>query len=94
MIFIMEYVKYFKLIGFNHLHKLVIEKNDLEKMILFCIEECNELVDVRLESAEYPKNYYISDSVFCIKNCASLLNIDIGVNWFVTCKKVELNSMI
>ena len=64
-------------------------------MILFCIEECNELVDVRLESGEYSrKNNNQSDSMFYIKNCGSLLNIEIGTQWFVTCKNVELNSMI
>ena len=88
-------VKCFKLIGFNYLTKLVIEENDLEKMILFCIEECNELVDVRLEGAKYSrKNNNHSDSMFCIKNCSNLLSIEIGTNWFITCKKVELDSMI
>ena len=90
----MRNVKCFKLIGFNYLTKLVIEENDLEKMILFCIEECNELVDVRLDGAKYPKNYIISDSMFCIKNCSNLLSIEISTNWFDTCKKVELDSMI
>ena len=41
-------VSCFKLIGFNNLKKLVIEKNCIERMELFCIENCNELVDMIL----------------------------------------------
>ena len=42
-------VECFKLIGFNHLHKLVIKVNhSLYNMRSFCIEDCDELVDVTL----------------------------------------------
>ena len=45
-------VSCFKLIGYNNLKKLVIHKNSLERMELFCIENCNELVDVMLDGIE------------------------------------------
>ena len=45
----LDNVSCFKLIGFNNLKKLVIHKNYLERMKLFCIENCNELVDVMLD---------------------------------------------
>ena len=39
-------VSLFNLISFNNLKKLVIHRNRLERMKMFCIENCNELVDV------------------------------------------------
>ena len=42
-------VSCFKLIDFNNLKKLVIHKNRLERMELFCIENCNELVNVIMD---------------------------------------------
>ena len=48
-------VSCFKLIDFNNLKKLVIHKNRLERMELFCIENCNELVYVIMDGDDDDK---------------------------------------
>ena len=90
-------VSCFKLIGFNNLKKLVVDKNYLERMKLFCIENCNELVNVILDgdddkdkSHEYNNK---QSRVFRICNCPNCEDVIIGDNWFANCDSVKLNSI-
>ena len=87
-------VECFKLIGFNHLHKLVIKVNhSLYNMRSFCIEDCDELVDVTLGgSKESQFNNDKMNSIFSVKNCKSLQSLYIGDNWYMDCDCVELMS--
>ena len=48
----LDKIKCFKLIGFDHLKKLIIHQNRIKRMNCFCIEDCNELVNI-----EYFDNY-------------------------------------
>lgn len=48
----MKNLECFKLIGFDHLKKLHIKENRLKIMKHFCIENCNELVDIVFDGGE------------------------------------------
>ena len=77
-------IEFFRLIGFNHLKKLKIENNSLVFMRSFCIEDCNELVDVQLHGND---SYHCNDDsirLFRIRNCSQLIKIIIGYGWY-TC---------
>ena len=87
-------VSCFKLIGFNNLKKLVIHKNRLERMELFCIENCNELVDMILNGDnDKLLDTNIQYKIFRICNCPNYEDVIIGDNWFFNCNSVELNSI-
>ena len=81
---VLEKIEFFRLIGFNHLKKVEVKKNNLDFMRLFCIEDCNELVDVQLQGND---SYYCNDDsirLFRIRNCSQLIKIIIGCGWY-TC---------
>ena len=86
-------VSCFKLIGFNNLKKLVIHKNRLERMELFCIENCNELVDVIMDGDDGSTVTNKQSRIFRICNCPNCEDVIIGDNWFANCDSVELNSI-
>ena len=46
----LDHIESFKLIGYKNLKRLVINKNGLENMKWFCIEDCNELVDLEFRN--------------------------------------------
>ena len=93
-------IENFILVRFNHLKSIVINDNRLMKMTCFCIEECNELVDVKLSGANADmnnkpfincfRNEKQSNSLFQINNCKNLLEITINKHWFENCESVEL----
>ena len=77
-------IEFFRLIGFNNLKILKIENNCLVFMRSFCIEDCNELVDVQLHGND---SYHCNDDsirLFRIRNCSQLIKIIIGCGWY-TC---------
>ena len=81
---VLEKIEFFRLIGFNHLKKVEVKTNCLVFMRLFCIEDCNELVDVQLQGDD---SYYCNDDsirLFRIRNCSQLIKIIIGCGWY-TC---------
>ena len=86
-------VSCFKLIGFNNLKKLVIHKNSLERMEMFCIENCNELVDVIMDGENSRTITNKQSRTFRICNCPNCEDVIVGDNWFVNCNSVELNSI-
>ena len=86
-------VSCFKLIGFNNLKKLVIYKNRLKRMKLFCIENCNELVDVIMDGENNWHFINNESGIFRICNCPNCEDVIIGDNWFANCNSVELNSI-
>ena len=46
----------FRLIGFSNLKKLAIENANLKRMTYFCIEECDELTNMKLGGVEDTTN--------------------------------------
>ena len=86
-------VSCFKLIGFNNLKKLVIYKNRLKRMKLFCIENCNELVDVIMDGENSRTITNKQSRTFRICNCSNCEDVIIGDNWFAYCDSVKLNSI-
>lgn len=86
-------VSCFKLIGFNNLKKLVIDKNWIDRIELFSIENCNELVDVIINDDDKLYEYnYLKSNIFRICNCPNCENVIIGDNMFVYCHSAEFNS--
>ena len=85
-------IEFFRLIGFNHLKILKIEKNCLVFMRSFCIEDCNELVDVQLHGNDMYSN---DDSIrlFRIRNCSQLIKIIIGCGWYTCHVHIEFISI-
>ena len=86
-------IEFFRLIGFNHLKKLKIENNCLVFMRSFCIEDCNELVDVQLHGND---SYHCNDDsirLFRIRNCSQLIKIIIGCNWYTCHVHIEFISI-
>ena len=62
-------------------------------MISFCIEDCDELVDVSLEGSDESQfNNDKMNSIFSVKNCKSLQSLYIGDYWYMDCDCVELMS--
>ena len=86
-------VSCFKLIGFNSLKKLVIHKNSLERMEMFSIENCNELVDVIMDGENSRTITNEQSRTFRTCNCSNCEDVIIGDNWFANCNSVELNSI-
>ena len=90
---VLEKIEFFRLIGFNHLKKLEIKKNNLNFMRLFCIEDCNELVDVQLQGDD---SYYCNNNsirLFRIRNCSQLIKIIIGYDWYTCHVHIEFISI-
>ena len=56
----LDNIECFKLIGFDHLKKLIIHQNRIKTMNCFCIEDCNELVNIELFD-NYDKDGYNED---------------------------------
>ena len=93
----------FRLCRYSHLEKVEIEENQMVLMRDFCIEECDELLHVKLCGKEQDTlSQIISDNVqhdmqskkvFQIKNCKKLSEISIDQNWYVNCEEVILSSI-
>ena len=62
-------------------------------MKLFCIENCNELVDVIMNGAKGSTVTNKQSRIFRICNCPNCEDVIIGDNWFANCNSVELNSI-
>ena len=78
----LDNIECFKLIGFDRLKKLILHKNRIMRMSCFCIEDCNELVDVQLQGGY---SYHCNDDsirLFRIRNCSQLIRIIIGSSWY------------
>ena len=98
----MKNIECFKLIGFDQLKKLHIKDNRLKKMKQFCIEDCNELVDIVFDGGEDDDSFDMSfneidlanrNGVFELKNCNKLVNLKFGFCWMLVCKSVIIDSM-
>ena len=98
----------FQLSSFYNLKKLRIKKNCLKKLLCFCIQECNQLVNVSLIGKEMTdderddfinqNNNGISDEesttrIFQINDCESLEQISAGYYWFKNCNTLRLFSI-
>ena len=93
----------FRLFRYNHLKKVEIKENQMVLMRDFCIEECDELLNVKLcgkKQDTFSQN--IIDNVvnniqskkeFQIKNCKKLAEISIDQYWYENCKEVILSSI-
>ena len=58
----LDNIECFKLIGYDHLKKLILHKNRIMRMNCFCIEDCNELVNIELFD-NYGKDDYIENEI-------------------------------
>ena len=101
----LDKIKCFRLIGFDHLKKLIIHENRIKNMNCFCIEDCNELVNIELFD-NYGKDDYNEDEivdnneddnseshrVFKIINCKSIKELNVSTNWFSCFDCAELIS--
>ena len=58
----LDKIKCFKLIGYDHLKKLIIHQNRIMRMNCFCIEDCNELVNIELFD-NYGEDHYIENEI-------------------------------
>ena len=93
----------FRLFRYNHLKKVEIKENQMVLMRDFCIEECDELLNVKLcgkKQDTFSQN--IDDNVvnniqskkeFQIKNCKKLAEISIDQYWYLNCEEVILSSI-
>ena len=68
----------------------------------FCIEDCNELVDIVFDGGEDDDSFDMSfndidlanrNGVFELKNCNKLVNLKFGFCWMLVCKSVIIDSM-
>ena len=101
----LDNIECFKLIGYDHLKKLILHKNRIKNMNCFCIEDCNELVNIEF-SDNYGKDDYNEDEivdnneddnseshrVFKIINCKSIKELNVSNNWFPFFDHAELIS--
>ena len=101
----LDNIECFKLIGYDHLKKLILHKNRIMRMNCFCIEDCNELVNIELFD-NYGKDDYNEDEivdnneddnseshrVFKIINCKSIKELNVSNNWFPFFDHAELIS--
>ena len=93
----------FRLCRYNHLKKVEIKENQMILMRDFCIEECDELLNVKLCGEKQDTfNQNIDENVvnniqskkeFQIKNCKKLAEISIDQYWYENCKEVVLSSI-
>ena len=93
----------FRLCRYNHLKKVEIKENQMILMRDFCIEECDELLNVKLcgkkqdtisqNCIENEVNNIQSKKEFQIKNCKKLAEISIDQYWYENCKEVVLSSI-
>ena len=101
----LDNIECFKLIGYDHLKKLILHKNRIMRMNCFCIEDCNELVNIELFD-NYGKDDYNEDEivdnneddnseshrVFKIINCKSIKELNVSNFWFPFFDHAELIS--
>ena len=101
----LDNIECFKLIGYDHLKKLIIHENRIKNMNCFCIEDCNELVNIELFD-NYGKDDYNEDNngdnneddnseshrVFKIINCKSIKELNVSNFWFPFFDHAELIS--
>ena len=101
----LDNIECFKLIGYYHLKKLILHKNRIMRMNCFCIEDCNELVNIELFD-NYGKDDYNEDEivdnnvddnseshrVFKIINCKSIKELNVSNFWFPFFDHAELIS--
>ena len=101
----LDNIECFKLIGYDRLKKLILHKNRIMRMNCFCIEDCNELVNIELFD-NYGKDDYNEDEivdnnvddnseshrVFKIINCKSIKELNVSNNWFPFFDHAELIS--
>ena len=92
-------LKQFLLIGFGKLKRLYLGRECFRPMEVFHIENCNELIDVRLgddnEQIVYEHNDYddTAGRLFVIKNCELLKELMICNDIYAKCDKFELDSI-
>ena len=91
-------LKHFLLIGFGKLKRLYLGRECFRPMEVFHIENCNELIDVRLgddnEQIVYKHNKHDDTAcrIFVIKNCELLKELMICDDIYAKCDKFELDS--
>ena len=101
----LDNIECFKLIGYDHLKKLILHKNRIMRMNCFCIEDCNELVNIELFDNYGKFNYNEDDNgdnneddnseshrVFKIINCKSIKELNVSNFWFPFFDHAELIS--
>ena len=90
----MDNLESFRLIGFDNLKRLVIEKNCLKRMKCFSIEECSKLISVELsgEKKETPE-VLSTERVFKIIDCKNLRTIRIGDYWYTNNYSIQLQDL-
>ena len=101
----LDNIECFKLIGYDHLKKLILHKNRIMRMNCFCIEDCNELVNIEYFDI-YGEDDYNEDEivdnivddnseshrVFKIINCKSIKELNVSNFWFPFFDHAELIS--
>ena len=94
-------LKHFLLIGFGKLKRLYLGRECFRPMEVFHIENCNELIDVRLgddnnrndyDDDEHNKHDDTADRLFVIKNCELLKELMICDDVYAKCDEFELDS--
>ena len=92
-------LKHFLLIGFGKLKRLYLGRECFKPMEVFHIENCNELIDVRLGDDNNRNDDEQNDSddtagrIFVIKNCELLKELMICDDIYAKCDKFELDSI-
>ena len=81
-------IERFHLTGFCNLKVLILHKVNMNGVKCLCIENCNELTDLKLGGIhdDYNDNENEDDSldrVFQIWNCKNLMRINIGDYWYM-----------
>ena len=91
-------LKHFLLIGFGKLKRLYLGRECFRPMEVFHIENCNELIYVRLgddnnlNDDEHNKHDDTAGRIFVIKNCELLKELMICDDIYAKCDKFELDS--
>ena len=80
-------MKIIRLIGFPKLTRLEIGQYCFQENLLFEIDNCNELVEVKIGNLSFTINENISkDHIgFAIRNCSKLQLISLGFQSFCLC---------